>query len=91
MAELGRELINPLALADVRFVTHYGLKLDIAMSPKSAMSGLVYSDRDSLPPGLIHVRASRLRPLPQRDFAWLPSTMFRPVIGTGVDDARAMS
>jgi hypothetical protein len=36
MAELGRELINPLALADVRFVTHYGLKLDIAMSPKSA-------------------------------------------------------
>jgi hypothetical protein len=39
---LGREPLNPLALADVRFVTHCGFKLDIAMSPERVNFG---SDR----------------------------------------------
>jgi hypothetical protein len=38
-AGLGREPIKPEALADVRFGSHNGLKLDIAPCPESANSG----------------------------------------------------
>jgi hypothetical protein len=36
LATLGRELIKPVALANVRFGAHNGLKSDIAPYPKSA-------------------------------------------------------
>jgi hypothetical protein len=39
ISQLGPELTNPQALADVRFGAHYGLKSDIARGPKTFTNG----------------------------------------------------